>query len=174
VPLSHGYTAVLWVSRHPTPDDIPRMQQLHPVVQLAENGRAVQWWNAPVENALAWGGSLTCLTTGPEDNCVLDGGAGAHAGYAVAMVLRDGGLVSGPNASVVGDSLGTAVADLNADGYLDVAAVVSDFSPSYATGHFYWRTFRFKGDAFVPTGCVPRTTAPRQPAPSHLVYGACP
>jgi hypothetical protein len=63
--------------------------------------------------------------------------------------------------------------DLDDDGDLDVIALDSDYTPNFALGRLYWRTFRNIDGQLISTGCV-RRNSPNTPAPDGLLTGACP
>ena len=141
----------------------------HPILELADNGVAVQWWVAP--SGYGWSGSVSCLSSGAEPSCVFMDGQGAHSGLAQEIVVRSGRLVA--SAMVSSDSAMIVAQDMNGDGDLDVAALDSDFTPNYASGHLFWHTYRFAGNQLVSTGCTPAEST-RAPVPKQFVTGSCP
>ena len=163
--LGGGYTVTMWHAGRV--GDF----QTQPVVELAHGGVAVQWWLWP--DGYGWAGSLTCRAQAAEPHCVLIDGDGAHSAAAQLVLLRAGKLVAPKQAIVVADLPTVLARDLDGDGYLDVVALDSDYTPSFAQGHLYWNTFRFAGGRFTSTGCVPRN-ASTDPAPTQTVSGLCP
>ena len=163
--LGGGYTITMWHAG--------RAGDFHtkPIVELARGGAAVQWWMWP--EGYGWAGDLTCKANAPEPNCMLTDGDGAHSAAAQLVVLRGGKLVAPKGAAVVADLPTVVVRDLDGDGYLDVVALDSDYTPSFAQGHLFWNTFRFAGEQLTSTGCV-RRAAPSDPAPTHTATGPCP
>lgn len=142
-----------------------------PVVELARDGRAVQWWLWP--RGYGWAAELTCRAAAPEPHCILTDGDGAHSSVAQMVLLRSGRLAVPPGAAVVADLPTIISRDLDGDGYLDVVALDSDYTPNFAQGHLFWNTFRFAGGQLMSTGCVPRTS-PTDPPPSRTASGLCP
>ena len=165
VTLGGGYTLSLWHAGR-IGDFTTK-----PVLELSRDGVAVQWWLAP--NGFGWSGALTCRANAPEPHCVLTDGAGAHSSMAQVLLLRSGRLVAPARAYVEADLPTVLARDLDGDGYLDVVALDSDYTPSFAQGHLFWNTFRFAGGQLTSTGCVPRTS-PTDPAPTQPVTGHCP
>ena len=142
-----------------------------PVVELTHDGVAVQWWLWP--RAHGWDAAIQCSVQAPEANCMLTAGDGVHSGAARLLILRHGRLDAPPRASVIADLPTLTIGDLDADGYLDVVAVDSDYTPNFAQGHLFWNTFRFAGGQLMSTGCAARTS-PTEPAPAHPLNGTCP
>jgi len=165
VNLGGGYAITMW---HAGKDGDLTTK---PVVELARDGVAVQWWLWP--DGYGWAGKLTCRAEAPEPHCVLTDGDGAHSSVAQLVLLRSGKLVAPKKASVVADLPTVVPRDLDGDGYLDVVALDSDYTPNFAQGHLYWNTFRFAGGQLTSTGCV-RQNSPTEPAPTHPVSGLCP
>ena len=141
-----------------------------PVVELRDRGASVQWWTSPQGDG--WNGSLTCLASGTEPNCVLLDSLGMHAGVAEMLILRGGRLVHPTGTQVITNTSGMRAADLNGDGYLDVIATTNDYQPNYAQGHNFWQTFGYSDGRLVVTGCARRTTGAA--APTQLLTGSCP
>lgn len=163
--LGGGYAITMWHAG--------RVGDFHtqPVVELSQDGVAVQWWLWP--DGYGWSGGLTCRAPNPEPHCVLTDGDGAHSGVAQVVVLRSGRLAAPKAASAVADLPTITPRDLDGDGYLDVIALDSDYTPSFAQGHLYWHTYHFTGDRLASTGCV-RRSSPDDPAPTRNVTGPCP
>jgi hypothetical protein len=160
--LGNGDAVTLWVA--------PSEQNFRsrPVLSLTDNGVAVQWWTLPKGDG--WNGSLTCLATSQQPNCVVVDSLGMHASVAEMVVLRDGRLVH--TGEAVADAPGMTAVDLDQDGYLDVIGTVNDYTPNFAQGHNYWQTLRYSGGRFVVTGCALQQQG--LPAPVQLLNGNCP
>jgi len=167
IPLGSGWSVRLWLSPAPDGKDSSILSST-PVVELLHDSSHVQWWIATI--GFGWAANLTCLSGGPEPNCVVTAIEGAHAGSAEIVLLRSGALVNPPRARVVFDSGAPSAADLDGDGYLDVVGSDNDYLPNYATGHNFWVTYRLHGDALTETGCAPRS----EPQPDRLLVGPCP
>ncbi len=162
VELPNGFAVSLWHAGQ-AGDFATR-----PVVELAQGAAAVQWMVAA--DGYGWAGTLTCSASGTEPTCVLLDGQGAHSGLAQEMVLRHGLLVDA--GTVSGDSSTVLAADLDHDGDLDVIVLDSDFTPNYAAGHLFWRTYQFDG-TLASTGCAPAADVHAAP-PTTLLTGPCP
>jgi hypothetical protein len=89
------------------------------------------------------------------------------------VVLQAGKLVLPKRGYAVADLPTISATDLDDDGDLDVIALDSDYTPNFALGHLYWRTFRNIDGQLISTGCVPRSS-PSAAAPSAFLTGACP
>jgi len=163
--LGAGYAVTLW---HAGKVGDYRAK---PVVELSHDGVAVQWWLWP--RGHGWDAAIECSVQAPEPNCMLSAGDGVHSGVAQLLILRHGRLDAPPRASVIADLPALTVRDLDADGYLDVVAIDSDYTPNFAQGHLFWNTFRFAGGQLMSTGCAARTS-PTEPAPAHPLDGICP
>ena len=163
--LGSGYTITMWHAGQA--GDF----RTKPVVELARDGVAVQWWMW--SQGYGWAGALTCKAAAPEPNCMLTDGDGAHSAAAQLVVLRAGRLLAPNGAGVVADLPTVVVRDLDGDGYLDAVALDSDYTPNFAQGHLFWNTYRFAGERLTSTGCV-RRAAPSDPAPTRIVTGPCP
>ena len=135
-----------------------------PVVELSQDGVAVQWWLWPVGDG--WSGALSCHA----QQCVLTDGDGAHSSVAQVMLLRGGRLVAPAHAAVVADLPTVLARDLDGDGDLDVIALDSDYTPNFAQSHLFWNTYRFASDRLTSTGCLPKTGPP----PAQLATQPCP
>lgn len=160
--LGNGYAVTLWGGAS---------QQnflSRPVLSLAEHGTATQWWVSPKGDG--WNGSLTCLATSAEPNCVMVDSLGMHASVAEMVLLSGRRLVH--TAEAVDDAPGMQAVDLDGDGYLDVIGTVNDYTPNFAQGHNYWQTRRYADGRFVVTGCTLQR-AGSQP-PTQLLNGTCP
>jgi hypothetical protein len=169
-PLTDGYAVRLWLSPAPVDGQLTA-DRATPVLELSRDGQHIDWWVSRL--GFGWSASVRCLATPAEPNCVVLSDAGAHAGSAEVVVLRDGALVGSAQASVVFDSGAPAAADLDHDGLLDVLGVDSDYQPSYALGHNYFASYRLSGNALHRTGCLLKTTATQQ-WPTTLLTGPCP
>ncbi len=169
--LGGGYTVRLWSSAAPTAVVAP--DRSTPVLELLHDGSHQQWWVG--HSGFGWGATLTCLPAGPAvpGHCVVLADVGSHAGSAELVLLRDGLLSGPPQASATFDAGRPIAADLDHDGWLDVLGTDNDYQPSYATGHNFWATYRFTGEALQRTGCAPRRTAAAAP-PTTLLTGICP
>ena len=168
--LGGGYTARLWSSAAPTTAS-PADLTTTPVVELLSDGVHRQWWVGRV--GYGWAASLSCLPTSASPNCVVAAEVGSHAGVAEAILLQHGQLVSPATASVTFDS-GTPVAsDLDGDGLLDVMGIENDYTPSYATGHNFWASYRLAAGGLHQTGCTPVHSLTEK-APTTLLTGTCP
>jgi hypothetical protein len=165
VDLGGGYAISLWHAGHRGDFDTL------PVLELSRNGVAAQWWLAP--NGFGSSGALTCRARAPEPHCVFTDGAGAHSSIAQLLLVRSGQLVAPKQAYIEADLPTVLARDLDGDGYLDVIALDSDYTPNFAQGHLFWNTFRFAGGQFTSTGCQSRTS-PNDPAPTRFVSGHCP
>jgi hypothetical protein len=165
VSLGGGYAISVWhAGRTGDFDTLP-------VLELSRNGVAAQWWLAP--NGFGSSGALTCRAHAPEPHCVFTDGAGAHSSIAQLLLVRSGRLVAPKQAYVEADLPTVLARDLDGDGYLDVIALDSDYTPNFAQSHLFWNTFRFAGGQYTSTGCQPRTS-PNAPAPTQFVSGHCP
>lgn len=143
-----------------------------PVLELSRDAVAAQWWLVP--NGFGWSGSLTCQSAhAPQPHCVYTDASGPHSSVAQLVLLQSGRLVAPRHASVEADLPTVLARDLNGDGYLDVVALDSDYTPNFAQGHLFWNTYRFAGGQYTSTGCVARPT-PNDPAPTQLATGRCP
>lgn len=143
-----------------------------PVLELSRDGVAVQWWLSP--NGFGWSGALTCAGPGaPEPHCVFTDGSGAHSSIAQVLLLRSGRLTALREGYVEADLPTVLARDLDGDGYLDVVALDSDYTPNFAQGHLFWNTFQYAGRHLVSTGCQPRTS-PHDAPPTRLADGPCP
>jgi hypothetical protein len=160
--LGNDAAVTLWVA--------PGQQNFRsrPMLSLSTQGVPVQWWVLPKGDG--WNGSLTCLATTQEPNCVVVDSLGMHASVGELVLLRDGHLV--PAAEAVADAPGMNAVDLDRDGYLDVIATVNDYTPNFAQGHNYWQTRRYSAGRFLVTGCALQQQG--LPAPTQLLTGACP
>jgi hypothetical protein len=163
--LGGGYTLTLWHAGKPGDE------RSEPVLELSRSGVAVQWWLSPHGNG--WSGTVQCKIDAPEPNCVLTDGTGAHSAMAQMLVLRSGRLVAMEQAYVVADLPTVVARDLDGDGYLDVAAVMSDYTPNFAQSHLFWDTYLYADGQFRSSGCAPRNS-PTEPAPAHPLDGTCP
>jgi hypothetical protein len=159
--LGNGDAVTLWVSAS------QQNFRSRPVLSLTDNGVAVQWWVLPKGDG--WNGSLTCLATTQESNCVVLDSFGMHASVAEMVLLRDGRLVH--TAEAVSDAPGMTAVDLDRDGYLDVIGTVNDYTPNFAQGHNYWQTLQYSAGRFKVTGCALQQG---RPAPTQLLNGTCP
>ena len=159
--LGNGDAVTLWVSAG------QQNFRSRPVLSLSDGGVAVQWWVLPKGDG--WNGSLTCLATPQEPNCVVVDSFGMHASVAEMVVLRNGRLVHA--AEAVADAPGMKAVDLDRDGYLDVIGTVNDYTPNFAQGHNYWQTRRYASGRFTVTGCAPQQG---MPVPTQLLNGECP
>lgn len=114
---------------------------------------------------------LSCANQGPRSNCVLVDLAGAHA--ATARVLREnaGTLAIGPAVTAITPTM--QARDLNQDGWIDVAGLQNDETPSYAAGQVYWQTWLSDGTQWQSTGCGARSHDAGA-APSAPLTGSCP
>lgn len=160
--LGNGTAVTLWVAAS------EQNFRSRPVLSLTDDNVAVQWWVLPKGDG--WNGTLTCLATTQEPNCVIVGSLGMHASVAEMVLLRDRRLVH--TAEAVADAPGMNAVDLDRDGYLDVIGTVNDYTPNFAQGHNYWQTQRYSGGRFVVTGCALQQQG--LPAPGQLLIGACP
>jgi hypothetical protein len=172
--LSDGYAVRLWTSAQPTAVVAP--DRSTPVLELLHNGAHAQWWVGRV--GFGWAAKLDCLVPRPgqtaaDPNCAVLAQVGSHAGSAELVLLRNGALVSRPEASVVFDSGPPVAADLDHDGGLDVVGTENDYQPSYATGHNFWASYRLIGDVLHQTGCAPVRSSTEAP-PAKLLTGDCP
>ncbi len=165
VDLGNGYAISLW--RTGKPGDFTT----EPVIELTRGGVSVQWSLWP--RGYGWAASLQCNAGAAEPNCMLTDGAGVHSAAAQMVILRAGKLVLPAKAYVVADLPTIAVTDLDDNGYLDIVALDSDYTPNFAQGHLFWRTFRYADDELVSTGCTPRRSS-SEAAPTVLLTGACP
>jgi hypothetical protein len=170
IALTAAYSVRLWSSLPPD-QTRPATLTSTPVVELLKNSQHLQWWTA--EEGFGWAAHLTCLASGPQPNCMVVAEVGAHAGAAQMLLLAAGKLDSPARTHVIFDSGAPTAADLNRDGYLDLVGSNNDFKPNFATGHNFWVTYRFVGDAMVETGCTPRPPGSVQ-APTQLLTGHCP
>lgn len=170
VQLGAGYSIRLWSSAPPSPAASGNLSST-PVLELLRDGQHTQWWVADL--GYGWAATMTCLTTGPEPNCVVVSQQGAHAGAAEMVLLRSASLVGPARTRIVFDSGTPFAADLNGDGYLDLIGSNSDYQPNYANGHNFWVTYRFSRDSMIETGCV-RLASRSEPRPNHLLSGPCP
>jgi hypothetical protein len=168
--LTGGYSVRLWLSKPPS-DGQFAADRSTPVLELGRDGQHVSWWVGRL--GFGWSASVRCLATAAEPHCVVLAAAGAHAGSAEVVFLRDGALIGPAQASVVFDSGAPTAADLDHDGLLDVLGVENDYQPDYAQGHNYFTSYRLAGDALHQTGCLLKATAD-QPRPATLLTGACP
>jgi hypothetical protein len=169
-PLTGGYAVRLWLSQPPADGQLTA-DRATPVLELSRDGQHLGWWVSRL--GFGWSASVRCLATPAEPNCMVLSAAGAHAGSAELVFLRNGALVGSARASVVFDSGEPIAADLDHDGLLDVLGVDSDYLPSYAQGHNYVTSYRLSGDALHRTGCQLKSTA-GQPWPTTLLTGPCP
>jgi hypothetical protein len=160
--LGNGTAVTLWVAAS------QQNFRSRPVLSLTDHGVAAQWWTLPKGDG--WNGSLTCLATTQEPNCVVVDSLGMHASVAEIVLLRDGRLVH--TAEAMADAPGMTAVDLDRDGYLDVIATVNDYTPNFAQGHNYWQTRRYSAGRWVVTGCALQQSG--LPAPTQLLNGACP
>jgi hypothetical protein len=165
VDLGNGYAISLW---HAGKSGDMRTD---PVVELTDRGVSVQWllWS----RGYGWSGSLKCSSAAAEPSCIITDGAGVHSAAAQLVILRSGKLVFPAKAYVIADLPTITVRDLDDDGDLDVVALDSDYTPNFAEGHLYWRTYRNAAGQLLSTGCV-RRNSPAEPAPITLLTGACP
>jgi hypothetical protein len=165
VDLGAGYAVTLWHAGK------AGNYRAEPVVELTHDGISAQWWLWP--HGYGWDAAIQCSVRAPEPNCMLTDGDGAHSAAAQLIILRRGRLDAPARASVIADLPTVAVRDLDGDGYLDLVAVDSDYTPNFAQGHLYWNTFRFVGGQLASTGCASKTS-PTEPAPAHPLNGVCP
>ena len=163
--LGNGYTISVWHAGKS--GDFTT----EPVIELAHHGVSVQWllWS----RGYGWAASLHCSVDAPAPNCILTAGAGVHSAVAQLVVLQAGKLVLPKKGYAVADLPTISATDLDDDGDLDVIALDSDYTPNFALGQLYWRTFRNADGQLTSTGCV-RRNSPNTPAPAGLLTGACP
>lgn len=163
--LGNGYAITLWRAGS------TRVENAEPVIELRQNATSVQWWIWT--QGYGWLTSLRCEASASPPNCVVSDTAGAHAGVAQLLLLRDGRLVAPRAASLTADLPAVTARDLNDDGYLDVIAQDSDYTPNFAQGHVYWHSYVYRDGRYVSTGCE-RRSSPSTPAPAGPLTGACP
>lgn len=173
IALNADYAVRLWSSSATAPSGAQNLRST-PVLELIRtSGGAsehVQWWVGRL--GYGWTAKLVCAAA-QHPNCVVSSSVGSHAGNAEVVQLRGGALVSSPATSVTFDSGVPTAADLDGDGYLDVAGLDNDYKPSFATGHNFWTTYRFTGGALHQTGCTQQKSL-HQSAPTALLTGPCP
>jgi len=110
---------------------------------------------------------------GPDSlRCVVTGHAGAHGSGAVLLTLNRAQGIHILD-SVNSGSASVALADLNHDGFFDVALRESTDIPDHASAPQYWQTFLDQDGRFSRTGCTKPTTD-NTPAPTAPVTGTCP
>lgn len=165
VDLGRGYAISLW---HAGKSGDMRTD---PVVELTDRGVSVQWllWS----RGYGWSGSLKCSTAAAAPSCIITDGAGVHSAAAQLVILRSGKLVFPAKSYVIADLPTITVRDLDDDGDLDVVALDSDYTPNFAEGHLYWRTYRNAGGQLSSTGCM-RQNSPADPPPITALTGPCP
>ncbi|MDT0261904.1 hypothetical protein [Jatrophihabitans lederbergiae] len=173
VALNADYAVRLWSSSATAASGVQNLRST-PVLELVRTSggtsQHVQWWVGRL--GYGWTATLVCAA-GQHPNCVVSSSVGSHAGNAEVVQLRGSALVSSPATSVTFDSGVPRAADLNGDGYLDVAGLDNDYKPNFATGHNFWTTYRFTGGALHQTGCTPQKSI-HQVAPTVLLTGPCP
>jgi hypothetical protein len=140
------------------------------IVELTRNGVPVTWQGKPDQTP----SQLSCITS-DHSNCVLVDLTGAHG--SIASVWRLVGDASGASlvhgASAQAATPTMQAADLDHDGWVDVAGLQNDYTPSYAAGRVYWQTWKSDGTRLMSTGCsAPSHTRPA--APSAFESGNCP
>lgn len=113
---------------------------------------------------------LSCLASAQRPNCVLVDRTGVHG--SVARILRHAGgaLVVAATAQVATPTMQSV--DLNRDGWVDVAGLQNDETPSYASGQLYWQTWLSDGVRFIASGCGPKSSS-APGAPSAPLTGHC-
>jgi hypothetical protein len=163
--LGKGYAITMWHAGKPGDFNTK------PVVELSLDGVSAQWWLWP--DGYGWAGALTCRATASGPHCVLTDGDGAHSAVAQVVLLQSGHLIAPKDGAVVADLPTVLARDLDGDDDLDIVALDSDYTPSFAQGHVYWHTYRNASGHVTSTGCGPRST-PTDPAPSRLLSGPCP
>jgi hypothetical protein len=163
--LGNDYTITMWHAGKP--GDF----HTDPVVELSRDGVSVQWWLWP--KGYGWAGALTCQATAAEPHCVLTDGDGVHSAVAQLVLLQSGRLAAPKDGAVVADLPTVLARDLDDDADLDVVALDSDYTPSFAQGHVYWHTYRNDAGHLTSTGCVLRG-APTDPVPTRPLTGPCP
>lgn len=114
---------------------------------------------------------LSCANQGPRSNCVLVDLVGEHGSS--ARVLRAIGGQLSIGAAVTGRTPTMRAQDLNQDGWIDVAGLQNDETPSYAAGQVYWQTWLSDGTQLQSTGCGARSHNAGN-APSAPLTGSCP
>lgn len=177
ITLNADYAVRLWSSSATAASGSQNLRST-PVVELVRTSdrtseagtQHVQWWVGRL--GYGWTATLVCAS-GEHPNCVVSSSVGSHAGNAEIVQLRGAALISSPSTSVTFDSGVPTAADLDGDGYLDVAGLDNDYTPSFATGHNFWTTYRFTGGALHQTGCTPLKFLHQAP-PTALLTGPCP
>lgn len=165
VDLGQGYAISVWRAGS------TRVENADAVVELSQDGVSVQWWVWTQGYGLLT--SLQCEVSASPPNCVVSDASGAHSGVAALVLLRGGRLVAPPGAALTADLPAVTARDLNDDGYLDVIAQDSDYTPNFAQGHLYWHSYVYRDGRYVSTGCA-RKASPSEPAPKRALTGACP
>lgn len=165
VPLRSSYAIRVW--------NVPGVQA-HPTLELLSDGAATQW--LILKRGSGDHPALTCNDTGAVANCIVVSATGMHSALA-EMVLLLSGRLDDTGAVVVAQTPTLHAADLDGDGYLDLAARDSDYKPNFAQGHLFDRTFRYdrKRNDFVVTGCSPLLRDPNHARPPvRLQTASCP
>jgi hypothetical protein len=146
----------------------------HPVLQLLHHGRLSTWMVLLRGEAVR--STLTCRPAGPVAGCVVVSALGLHAGIGQMVLLSSGRLID-TGSFVVATTPAVVPADLDHDGFLDVAARDSDYRPNFAEGHLFDHTYRYDPAQrrFVSTGCSALLADPvGTPPPRRLQTEHCP
>lgn len=165
VPLGAGKQIRLWT--------VPG-EAAHPVLEMRRGDQVVGWM--PMVRGQSSGATLSCDARGDVPNCVVISAVGVHSALAEMILIRPGRMID-TGAFVTAATPTVVASDLDGDTYLDVSARDSDYTPNFAQGHEFDRTYRYDAPTarFVATGCSPRVADPvHDPTPTHLQTGACP
>jgi hypothetical protein len=159
-PLDHGYQVTIYSAPSPGGGVAATVTEL-------SLDRVPVYWHV-TDDASA---SQVACSPAPQPNCGLAVFVGAHASEALGLLRVGNGFQ--PYARADSNTPTTKIADLNGDGWIDVAAIQNTYQPSYAAGQVYWQTSTSNGRHFASTGCSVPSREPSA-APTAPLTGSCP
>lgn len=114
---------------------------------------------------------LSCMSNGELSHCIVVDQIGAHSSIGYLLRVRNGALALGPSVQAATPTM--QAADLNQDGWIDIAGLQNDYTPNYASGQVYWQTWVSDGTQLRSTGCGALGHAASSP-PTAPLTGKCP